>query len=169
MRAPRPFLVSIGIALVLISCSESSLSPTVVLEHEVMPAQPWVATGDLVDAGQMCASGDRHRLRQWHPNGSPMTDEEFVQLIDEAAAAGLDIWHVRRVVEREHLCDDGSGAFTMREDATGPAKQAKTEVVGGTGAYAAMTGTCVMDLTEDASNQIVGMVTTCEFDMGSSE
>lgn len=169
MRAPHPTALVLGIALALASCSEPLPDPTVMLELKVIPAQPWVATGDLVDGGQMCPSGDRHRVRHWHPDGSPMTDVAFVQLIDEANDAGLDVWHVRRVTEREHLCNDGSGAFTVLEDATGPVEQATAEVVGGTGAYTDMTGSCVLELTEDENRQVVEMVTICEFDMGSVE
>ncbi len=161
--------LAIGATLAVAACSDAALDSTVVMDHVVIPAQPWVASGDLVDAGLVCSSGDRHSVAMWHPDGSPMTMMEFAGLADKADRSGLDVWHVRRVTEREYLCDDGTGAFTLREDATGPTNRATAEVVGGTGAYAGMTGSCVIDLSLDENRQTVDMVTTCELDLGTTE
>ncbi len=71
----------------------------------------------------------------------------------------------------EYVCNDGSGTFTLHEMLGEDSRLRMTgEITSGTGAYASMTGSCVIDYTEDeGGNDITEMIGTCEFDVGSVE
>jgi hypothetical protein len=144
----------------------------VIFDMEPAPAQPWTASGELVDAGQMCPSGDRANVGLAFPDGSPMTIDQFLDLVDDAEAAGGSPMDFDRTSWDEHRCSDGSGTFTIREegDNTSGQPELRGEVVSGTGSYANMTGPCVTVVTENETRtEVVEVIATCEFDMGSVE
>lgn len=163
-------VVTIGLGLA--ACGSDSVDPSVVIEMEPAPAQPWTASGELVDAGKLCPSGDRANVGLAFPDGSPMTMEEMFELYEAAWDAGGSPLDVPRMGWEEYRCSDGSGTFTMREEyvATSAEDGVSGEVVEGTGAYVAMTGSCVIMLTENADRtELMEIVSTCEFEFGSVE
>jgi hypothetical protein len=164
--------MAVAMALGVAACSDDTLDPVVLFDMEPVAAQPWNASGELVDAGQMCPAGDRASTGLAFPDGSPMSWEQFAELADEAEAAGGSPMDFDRTSWEEYRCSDGSGTFTIREevDNTSGQPELRGEVVGGTGAYTDMTGTCTIVVTEnEARTAILSIIATCEFDMGSSE
>lgn len=165
-------VLSVALALGGSACSDDTLDPVVLFDMEPIAAQPWTASGELVDAGQMCPAGDRANVGLQFPDGSPMTIEQFVEQADEAEAAGGSPMDFDRISWEEFRCSDGSGTFTILEevDSTSGKPELRGEVVSATGAYADMTGSCVTVVTEnEARTVILSVIATCEFDMGSSE
>jgi hypothetical protein len=163
--------IAIASVLALAGCSDDALDSTVIFEHEPIMAQPWTASGELVDAGLICPSGDRQNTNLMHPDGSSWTLEDNFAAIKAAENAGGSHWDVPRKGWEEYVCDDGSGTFTLLEEVTeGSPGQFTGELISGTGAYADLTGSCVVDLTENEDyTEILEMVGTCEFDIGSTE
>lgn len=160
---------ALAIGLGLAACASDSIDPSVVIEMEPAPAQPWTASGELVDAGELCSSGDRANVGLAFPDGSPMTVEQLMELYEAAWEAGGSPLDVPRMGWEEYRCNDGSGTFTMREEvvATSSEDGVSGVVVEGTGAYVDMTGSCVIMLTENEDRpELLDIVSTCEFDMG---
>ena len=164
--------LAVAVALGVSACSDDTLNPVVVFDMEPVATQPWTASGELVDGGQMCPAGDRANLGLEFPDGSPMSWEQFAALADEAEATGGSPMDFDRTSWEEYRCADGSGTFTIREvvDNTSGQPELSGEVASGTGAYTDLTGTCVTVVTEnEARTAILSVIATCEFDMGSSE
>ncbi len=169
----RGFIAALAVAMALgvSACSDDTLDPVVLFDMEPVAAQPWTASGELVDAGQVCSAGDRANVGLEFPDGTPMSFEQFAELADEAEAAGGSPMDFDRVSLEEYRCADGSGTFTIGEevDNTSGQPELRGEVVGGTGAYTEMTGPCVTVVTENEDRSaILSVIATCEFDMGSS-
>lgn len=168
----KVFVVGLAIAfgLGISACSDETLDPMVLIDMEPIAAQPWTASGELVDAGQVCPSGDRANVGLFFPDGSPMTFEQFAGLVDEAEAAGGSPLDFERTSLEEFRCSDGSGTFTILEelDTTTGQPELTGEVISGTGSYANITGSCTTVITEnEARTAILEIIATCEFDMGS--
>jgi hypothetical protein len=162
--------IAIGGLLVLTGCGDGALDSTVIFDHEPIMAQPWTASGDLVDAGLLCRSGDRQNTGLTHPDGTPMTIDESMELIEAAYAAGGSHWDVPRIGWEEYVCDDGSGTFTLLEEVTEGSRQFDGEIAGGTGAYVNLTGDCVIELTENEDRtEFSEMTGTCEFELKIAE
>ena len=93
------------------------------IPSEGLPFGPFVATGAAVDAGWMCPKGD---TQDSGVTGSPFTGG------------------ARFVGDKTFTCDDGSGAFTLRFDATvidDPFSDVGTwRVISGTGDYTTLAG-----------------------------
>ncbi|MDJ0664455.1 MAG: hypothetical protein QNJ75_07830 [Acidimicrobiia bacterium] len=160
-------IIAVGLALLVGSCGNDALDPVVVFDLQPIEAQPWTATGELVDAGLLCSSGDREFLFVGYPDGSPMPVEEMMKLIDDAIEAGGSHENVARIGRMEYVCDDGSGTFTMTERMTGdPADEITSEVTRGSGAYLMMSGTCTQEEHTEGT-EVVRLTNTCEFDLGS--
>ncbi len=168
MGATAVLVIGLGLA----ACGSDSVDPTVIIEMEPAPAQPWTASGELVDAGELCPAGDRANVGLAFPDGSPMTVEQLMELYGEAWDAGGSPMDVPRVGWEEYRCGDGSGTFTMREAYTPTTAEdgVSGEVVKGTGAYVDMTGSCVIVLTENADRtDLLEIVSTCEFEFPPTE
>lgn len=168
----KGFIVGLAIAfgLGVAACSDDTLDPMVVIDMEPIAAQPWTASGELVDAEQVCPSGDRANVGLAFPDGSPMTMEQMFEMYEQAWANGGSPMDVDRIGWEEFRCTDGSGTFTIREevDNTSGQSEFRGEVVSGTGAYANMTGSCITVVTEnEARTAILSVIATCEFDLGS--
>jgi hypothetical protein len=163
--------IATGAVLALVGCGDDALDSTVIFEHEPIMAQPWIASGELVDAGLLCPAGDRQNTGMMHPDGTPWPLEEHFAAVEAAYDNGGSHWDVPRKGWEEYVCDDGSGTFTLLEEATeGSPGQFTAEITSGTGAYVDMTGSCVIDLTENEDyTEILEMVGTCDFDMGTVE
>ena len=138
MRGPGMLRALLALSLLLsampAACSEAEPDPTIEFVLELVPRQPWNATGELVDAGLFCPAGSRYNIGFAFPDGSPMTLEQLGELFD-AEEAGGDPADFRG--EMEYTCSDGSGSFTQIED---HGDGGNWETIGGTGAYAGMTG-----------------------------
>jgi hypothetical protein len=138
MRAlglPRALLaLSLLLSAMPAACSEAEPDPTIEFAFELVPRQPWNATGELVDAGVFCPAGSRYNIGLAFPDGSPMTHEQPGELFD-AQEAGGDPAEFR--AEMEYTCSDGSGSFTQLEE---HGDGGIWEVIDGTGACAGMTG-----------------------------
>lgn len=104
-------------------------------DMEPIPGQPWTADGELVDADMFCPEGSRRWVGVFHPDGTPMTWEEFGSLMEAADPADGEPDFFKG--GQEYTCADGSGSFTMLE---GMDVAAGWQVKDGTGAYAGMTG-----------------------------
>jgi len=164
--------LAVAVAFGVAACSDDTLDPVVLFDMEPIAAQPWTASGELVDAGQICPAGDRANVGLQFPDGSPMSFEQFVELVEEAEAAGGSPLDFDRMSWEEYRCSDGSGTFTILEevDNTSGKPEFRGEVVSATGAYTDMTGTCVTVVTEnEARTAILSVIATCEFDMGTTE
>ena len=161
-------IVGAAAALLAASCGAGGPDPVVVFDLQPIEAQPWTATGELVEAGLLCSSGDRENLFLGHPDGSAMPIEEFIRLIDEAEAAGGSHQNVARIGRTEYVCADGSGTFTMTERMTGnPDDEMTSEVTSGSGAYVELTGSCSMEERVEGT-AVVGLTNTCELELGST-
>lgn len=162
-------ILGVALALLAASCGDDALDPVVIIDMESTEAQPWTATGELVEAGLICPSGDRENLYLTYPDGSPMPLDEMISLFEEAWAAGGSPEDVARIGTEEYVCNDGSGTFTMTEIVTGdPSDPMTGQVIRGSGAYVMMTGTCSTEVTEtEDRTDIIDLTTTCEFDVGS--
>jgi hypothetical protein len=166
-RLSAGLILGIGLALLAASCGDDALDPIVVFDLQPIEAQPWTASGELVDAGLVCSSGDRENVFLGYPDGRGMPFEEFMQLVQEAEAAGGTHKDVARIGRTEYVCNDGSGTFTMADMTTGdPAADMTSEVTSGIGAYVEMTGTCSMEEREDETG-IIGLTQTCQLYLGS--
>ena len=157
-------VVTLGLALALSACSKTALDPTVVFEHQLIPAQPWVAAGEMVDAGKVCPSGDRQGIGFTLPDGTEVTVEEMHYMIMAAYEADPTNWEVPRIGWTEYVCYDGSGAFTITEDFTESLDPPPSAVMRGTGAYADMTGTCRIEFVEGEKPEDEELATICEFE-----
>ena len=163
--------IALGAGCLLTSCSDETLDPTVIFDHQPIMAQPWTASGELVDAGLLCPSGDRQNTGLTYPDGTPMSIGESLELIKAAEAAGGSHWDVPRIGWEEYVCDDGSGTFTLLEEvrAESPGRFFG-EITSGTGAYVNMAGDCVIELTKNEDHtEFLEMVGSCDFDMGTAE
>jgi hypothetical protein len=166
-RQRAGLILGVGLALIAASCGDDAVDPIVVFDLQPIEAQPWTATGELVEAGLLCPSGDRETLSLRYPDGTGMPLEDLFQLVDEAIAAGGSHKDVARIGRTEYVCADGSGTFTMTETMTGdPADEMTSEVTSGFGAYPDLTGTCSMEEREDETG-VIGLTQTCEFRLGS--
>ena len=166
-RQRAGLILGLGVALLATACGDDALDPVVVFELQPIEAQPWTATGELVEAGLLCPSGDRENVFLGYPDGRGMPFEELVQLVDEAMAAGGTHMDVARIGRTEYVCDDGSGTFTVTDTITGnPADKMTAEVTGGSGAYVKMTGSCSMEETKNDAGDVIGLTDTCEFYIG---
>ena len=173
MKKALPTVLALWVAAVLglASCSDDTVDAVVVFDMEPTPGQPWVASGELVDAGRICPSGDRQIVGLSFPDGTPMTIDQLVELYEAAWETGGSPQDVARIGLEEYVCDDGSGTFTVSEAFNGnPADPGTGEVVSGTGAYGGLTGTCTIVLTENQERtEVLEITGTCEFDMGSND
>jgi len=136
-RRQARFASWLAVGLMVTACSGGEPDGAVQFELEPIPAQPWIASGDLVEAGQVCEEGSRRNVGLAFPDGSPMTIEEFIALIDEAEASGLSPEDGDFSARTEWTCADGSGTFITLDKA---GDGGRGQVVGGTGAFAGMTG-----------------------------
>lgn len=150
MGAVSPRLARLSPLLVLVTaaalaaCSRTGPEGAIRFELEPVPAQPWVASGELVDAGAVCPEGSRRNAGLFAPDGTPITFAEFAELAD---AAGIP-WEEMEVRSRqEWTCADGSGTITMMEvrppsfiAGSGSGLAMTWRVEGGIGAYAGAGG-----------------------------
>ncbi|MDJ0924124.1 MAG: hypothetical protein QNJ77_06135 [Acidimicrobiia bacterium] len=153
----------------LVACSGAP-DPTVQFDMEIAPFQPWVATGELVDAGEVCPTGTRNNVGLAWPDGSPMTMEEWSNQVGPRVDEGMG-W--REITEEfqflsweEYICDDGSGTFTIKEES---GEGGHGEVVESTGTYLGMTGDCTNTMEFDDAGEPIAAASTCNFDMGESD
>jgi hypothetical protein len=119
----------LAIPLAVVGCGGSDPDGAVVLELQAIPGQPWIASGELVDAGLLCPEGFRRWTGVTHADGTPMTPEEFWEVVvpdDDMPFQAVE----------EYVCSDGSGSFTTIETDGASTWQ----VVDGTGAYVGMAG-----------------------------
>lgn len=162
-------ILGLGLALLATACGDDALDPVVVFDLQPIEAQPWTATGELVEAGLLCSSGDRENVFLGYPDGRGMPIEELIQLVHEAEEAGGTHLDVARVGRTEYVCDDGSGTFTVTDEITGnPSDRETSEVTSGSGAYVKMTGNCSMEEHKDEAGEVIGLTETCEFDLGTA-
>ncbi|MCP3976981.1 MAG: hypothetical protein GY720_21040 [bacterium] len=167
-RLRAGLILGLGVALLATACGDDALDPVVVFDLQPIEAQPWTASGELVEAGLLCPNGDRENLFLGYPDGSGMPIEELIQLVDEAMAAGGSHLNVARIGRTEYVCDDGSGTFTFTDEISGnPSDKMTSEVTSGSGAYVQMTGNCSMEERKDDAGEVILLTETCEFDLGS--
>jgi hypothetical protein len=157
----RRFLPLIA-AIVLAGCSGSSNDITLTLEP--VPAQPWSAVGDLVDAGDLCPDGRRRLVGMLDRSGETLEPMVFFERLFEAADASSSGKAVDPDIlsEMEWTCTDGSGSFTLRETFG----EGEWTVVGGTGAYAGLTGSGTGDWETGPNGDLVGITMTGELSFG---
>ena len=135
------------IALLVGSCGDGEPDPAIRLEVEAAPGLPWVASGELVDVGSLCPEGGRAIVQFYDRAGAPLFFEtgmvrgmEYAECMDAGGPGAQCDVDLRG--EMEWTCGDGSGSFRLLETTGG----GEWQVVGGTGAFAGMTGEGMSEL-----------------------
>lgn len=147
----RSLIIATGlIAVALVGCSSGDSISIEVFPFEgaaygTSPSQtPFRASGEAVDDAVVCQSGMEIFDHFESPEGEIINGEELGELIEAAIAAEgvIDLF-----VVDEFVCDDGSGTFTMKTHTWRDYAKAEVqednrswEIEGGTGDYAALSG-----------------------------
>lgn len=125
--------IALVIGLVLGSCAAAVEESQSEFTVELQDGQAWMASGDAADSGVMCPAGGRRSLWIETTEGRVLTTYEIATIFRKAKATKVDPDIVFVV---EWTCADGSGSFTIREDAG----TSTWTITSGRGAYRYMTG-----------------------------
>jgi hypothetical protein len=174
-RAVR-IVASIVAASLVGSCGGGEPDTAILFEVQAVPGLPWIATGELVDAGSVCPAGGRAIVQFYDRAGTPLSFEEgtvrgfeYAECMD-AGGPGSEC-DVDLLGEMEWTCADGSGSFRLLETTGG----GEWQVAGGTGAFAVMTGEGTSELVfapapehpdDPAEGELLGERFTGTLDMG---
>ena len=139
MRRLWPILVVIGV-LVTACSGASDLSVEIVeLADRATEEYTFVASGEAVDGGVLCASGSWVWTGNRDTDGDPMPDAAIGAMFDEGEPFTMVVGH-------DYTCDDGSGSFTvdtyveLDPNVDPPDVGGTWEIPGGTDGYASITG-----------------------------
>lgn len=140
-------LAAVLLVVALVGCSSGdsiSIEVTYLSDGESPSADPFRASGEAVEAAVVCESGTMENDHAESPEGEVITPEEAEDLYEatRAAEGTMDTYWVQ-----EFICDDGSGAFTIRmhyrDDYAKPESEQDIptwEIENGTGDYANLSG-----------------------------
>jgi hypothetical protein len=134
-RTLTPLLVAAAFGLVGASCSGPD--DDIVFEFgDDWSESRWTASGGPVDRGTLCPEGRFQSTGYLDLDGSPLAPAEGWELKIQAMWAGPDAAPTYRELY-QHVCDDGSGWFTV---AYGFGSGGEWNVTDGAGAYREMRG-----------------------------
>lgn len=163
----------VGIAavclLVLASCSSAASEMSVEFVSVLAADQSgttFTASGEAVDEGAVCASGESLWLGNLTIEGDPLSDDGMHELFSAGEAYSI-------IVQHEYVCDDGSGSFllnatpeidpALEETQDAPIASATWEIIGGTGDYETLTGSgteSTESLADRWTGTLIGTVTS---------
>lgn len=101
----RVLALALFTAAAITSCGSGEPDGSIQIHLEPIPAQPWIATGELVDSDVFCREGSRRLVGFELRDGTKLTFEEFRDLPNDDDVLGRQRW----------ICANGSATFTTLE------------------------------------------------------